>query len=356
MGLLDQTAMNSPEMGMAMGLLSAGGASRMPVSLGQGLAQGYQGYQQAAQAEQMRQMHDMQIQQQKAHVEEMQRQKAALQQFRAQLPPPLQAQFDMDPKGFISYMRKQEEEYTLTPGAVRFRGKEKLAEAPMEVKPQTELEKLMAARDRYPVGDPNRKFYDAAISKATTHAPPVSVSYGSPMAGEDEKGNKVFFQPDKKGGAPAIIKGVKPSGEVGKAPTEGETKAAFYAGNMRAATKVLDQLEAQGVDMSKLGSQVDTSMAGGITNIVASQTAQKARQAQEQWAEQNLRMQTGAAATKDEIIRNIRTYFPQPGDGPEVVAQKKAMRLQAENGVFAAAGRAQGRVHGSGGVKFLGFE
>lgn len=42
MGLLDQNAMNSPEMGMAMGLLSAGGPSSMPISLGQGLAFGHQ--------------------------------------------------------------------------------------------------------------------------------------------------------------------------------------------------------------------------------------------------------------------------------------------------------------------------
>lgn len=43
--------MNSPNMGLAMGLLSAGGPSRMPVSLGQALASGMQtGEQYGAQA------------------------------------------------------------------------------------------------------------------------------------------------------------------------------------------------------------------------------------------------------------------------------------------------------------------
>jgi hypothetical protein len=44
----------------------------------------------------------------------------------------LQGQFDLDPKGFISALSKQQEEYTLTPGAVRYKGKEKIAEAPMK--------------------------------------------------------------------------------------------------------------------------------------------------------------------------------------------------------------------------------
>ena len=48
MGLLD--AMDSPDMAMAMGLLGAGGYSRMPVSTGQGIAQGYGAYQQEATA------------------------------------------------------------------------------------------------------------------------------------------------------------------------------------------------------------------------------------------------------------------------------------------------------------------
>lgn len=40
-----------------------------------------------------------------------------------------------------------------------------------QYKPQTELGKLIAARDSLSPGDPNRATYDAAINKATTHAP-----------------------------------------------------------------------------------------------------------------------------------------------------------------------------------------
>lgn len=40
----------------------------------------------------------------------------------------------------------------------------------------TELQKLMAARDALPAGDPKRATFDAAISKLTTHAPAPSAS------------------------------------------------------------------------------------------------------------------------------------------------------------------------------------
>ena len=70
MGLLD--AFNSPEMGLAMGLLNAGGASSRPVSLGQGIAQGYQGFQQAQENNQQRAAREQQMQMHLLHLKRMQ--------------------------------------------------------------------------------------------------------------------------------------------------------------------------------------------------------------------------------------------------------------------------------------------
>jgi len=39
-------------------------------------------------------------------------------------------------------------------------------------------------------------------------------------------------------------------------------------------------------------------------------------------------------------VRNVRTFFPQPGDGPDVVKQKEQMRAQAAHDVKIAAGGA----------------
>jgi len=75
---------------------------------------------------------------------------------------------------------------------------------------QSPIAKLIAERDKLPLGDPTRRIFDEAIKKAATHQPPVSVSYGAPVAGVDASGKSVFFQPGKDGRPPAIIPGVAP--------------------------------------------------------------------------------------------------------------------------------------------------
>lgn len=204
---------------------------------------------------------------------------------------------------------------------------------------------MIAEMNKLPPNDPARAVYRQAISKATTHAPAAQMNnYGSPVAGIGPDGKPVFFQTSKTGGAPSIVPGVAPAPKPATPPTEAEAKAAFYAGNMKAASQVLDSLESNGFDPTSPTSQVGTLMAGGATNLLANKQAQQARQAQNQWAEQMLRMQTGAAATQDEINRTVRTYFPSVGDTPEVVEQKRLQRQQAEQGVLAASGRAYNRV------------
>lgn len=139
------------------------------------------------------------------------------------------------------------------------------------------------------------------------------------------------------------VPGLKPK-DVTKPPTEQEAKSAFYVQNMRSASKTMDDLEMSGYDPSSTITQAGVAFAGGMTNALASKVAQQAKQAQNQWSEQMLRMQTGAAATQDEINRTNATYFPQVGDNKGTVDLKRAMRKQAEQGVFSASGRAQDRV------------
>jgi hypothetical protein len=179
---------------------------------------------------------------------------------------------------------------------------------------------------------PNQALIDV---KKQLVPPGVSVSYGSPMAGQDAAGNPVFWQPDKAGGPPNIVPGVKPP-QKDSALTESQAKAATYMSQMKSAEK---ELAGVPIDPTKLWSQVDVSLAGGLTNVAASPSAQRARQAQEQWSEAFLRFKTGAAATKDEVLLNVRTFFPQPGDKPEVIDQKKRMRQQAAQDIAFAAGQ-----------------
>lgn len=67
-----------------------------------------------------------------------------------------------------------------------------------------------------------------------------------------------------------------------------------------------------------------------IGNVVArSPEMQQYEQSAEQWIRAFLRKESGAAIGKDEFTRDFKVYFPQPGDGPEVVKQKERARLDA---------------------------
>lgn len=121
--------------------------------------------------------------------------------------------------------------------------------------------------------------------------------------------------------------------------TEAQAKAATFKSQMDFAER---ELRTVPIDQSKLYEQVETTLAGGWTNPIVSPQAQRARQAQEQWSEAFLRFKTGAATTKDEVRANVRTFFPQPGDSPDVIAQKTRARAQAAKDLEFAAGGAKG--------------
>ena len=162
----------------------------------------------------------------------------------------------------------------------------------------------------------------------------TQINLGSPVAGVDAQGNPVFFQPSKAGGQAVIVPGIKPLQEP-KAPTESQAKAQTFYSQMTSASRELENLQKQGFDPNSLASQTQVKLAGTPARIAVSPEAQGARQAQEQWAESFLRIKTGAAATKDEVTRNVATFFPQIGDSQQVIEQKARARAQAEQDVLA---------------------
>lgn len=179
------------------------------------------------------------------------------------------------------------------------------------------------------------------LTKQTTHAPAATaISYGSPVPVVLPGGEIGYAQPpNRQGAAPQIMMGpggsplVKPKDE--KPMTESQAKAAAFASQMQTAERELDSTP---IDQSKIGAQAAVALSGGVGNFMVSPAVQRARQAQEQWAESYLRFKTGAASTEQEVIRNVKTFFPQPGDSKEVVAQKKRARQQAMADVGIAAG------------------
>lgn len=129
---------------------------------------------------------------------------------------------------------------------------------------------------------------------------------------------------------------------LGKDLTESQGKASAFQSQMVSASNVAKTLESSGFDPTSLKSQTAVKLAGGAVNPLVPVSAQQYKQAQDQWSEAYLRFKTGAAATEQEVQRNNRTFFPVFGDKPDQVAQKAAMREQAEKDVGIAAGRGAG--------------
>lgn len=134
------------------------------------------------------------------------------------------------------------------------------------------------------------------------------------------------------------------TGGAGEGPklTEAQAKATTFASQMAAASNELGVLENAGYDPASLSAQAETKVAGGVANLAVSEEAQRAKQAQNQWSEAFLRVKTGAAATQPEVELNNKTFFPQVGDGPETIKQKRRMREQAERDVLNMAGPGRG--------------
>jgi hypothetical protein len=111
--------------------------------------------------------------------------------------------------------------------------------------------------------------------------------------------------------------------------TEGQNLAAGFADRMTLASETADKLTSAGYDPSNIKDQAAGRM--GITgNFMMTPQGQQYKQAQEDWVRAKLRKESGAVISPDEMNDEISTYFPQAGDGPEVLAQKKIARQTAE--------------------------
>jgi hypothetical protein len=68
----------------------------------------------------------------------------------------------------------------------------------------------------------------------------------------------------------------------------------------------------------------------GIASLTESSGRQQYRQAQENWVSANLRAESGAVLGIEEIDKEIKKYFPQVDDKPEVIRQKRDVRKSTE--------------------------
>ena len=133
-----------------------------------------------------------------------------------------------------------------------------------------------------------------------------------------------------------------------KAPTEFQGKSAAYGLRATEADKLLNELNGKysPAAINSKQSVESTWLVGGAlgaaTNKLAlSSNDQRAEQAQRDFVNAVLRQESGAAIGQAEFDNAKKQYFPQPGDLPEVIAQKANNRQLAIQGFDNSAGRAK---------------
>lgn len=146
------------------------------------------------------------------------------------------------------------------------------------------------------------------VAPATGYTPPPASAPNNPFAAgkfNGDQGKAAGFT-DRMLGSEGILSGI--------APTPGEQGP------------VLPGVQNQGTSWL----QRDLHQAPfGVSNMVISADQQKFNQAKADFINAQLRRESGAAIGKDEYLNADKQYFPQPGDGPEVIKQKAANRRSA---------------------------
>lgn len=117
--------------------------------------------------------------------------------------------------------------------------------------------------------------------------------------------------------------------------TEGQAKA---AGFLQRAIGANSDFEDTGVGPRSLAGDAVADIVPGIVNKFDSPSRQQAERAQRDFIAAVLRLESGAAIAQSEFDNMAQTFFPQPGDGEEVLADKAAARRRAMQSLQLMAG------------------
>lgn len=136
----------------------------------------------------------------------------------------------------------------------------------------------------------------------------------------------------------------------GDKTTDTERAGAGYAHRMKQIEPTIQALEKTGRPSFATNLMGYDGVGGKMRPYIESEPQQKYRAAQEDWVRAKLRRESGAAIPEAEMEREIRTYFVQPGEGPEVAVQKQVSREAAMRQMEIGAGRAASQIGASPGA------
>jgi hypothetical protein len=146
-------------------------------------------------------------------------------------------------------------------------------------------------------------------------------------------------------GTLTYIKGGPADPEAAKraAPTEFQGKAAMFGARAQQADKIIGELTGQ-YSPSAINAKTgvgNTPLIGGVlepaANLMLSANDQRVEQAQRDFVNAVLRLESGAAISQSEFDNARKQYFPQPGDSQAVITQKARNRQTAISGLMANA-------------------
>ena len=148
-------------------------------------------------------------------------------------------------------------------------------------------------------------------------------------------GLQIRTNPD---GTTEIIQG----GPAATKLTEGQSKATGFFARSAEANDILSGLEQEGTELRNVFSG-----ALPFGNYMRTPEGQQYDQAKRNFINAVLRQESGAVIGPSEFASAEVQYFPQPGDSPEVIAQKRANRETAVRALEVSAGPGAGAIGAS---------
>lgn len=176
--------------------------------------------------------------------------------------------------------------------------------------------------------------------KVLTKEQAANVAAGKQVTGPN--GEIIFmtpqgiFQQPAAGGAPQPVDGSSPSGNIpitGPKYSEDMRKSLGFANRADADLKLLNDPNIATAGASWKENAKNDYTPFGLGNYLVSNDFQKFDQAQRDFINAVLRRESGAAISNSEFENARKQYLPQPGDGPDVLAQKERNRALAAQGL-----------------------
>lgn len=146
-------------------------------------------------------------------------------------------------------------------------------------------------------------------------------------------GTPMLVQQDKQGNITPVA-GFGPKSGASKPLNDTQAKALLFGTRMSEADKILGDLATQGTTTSIPGTNTGYGV-GAVVSALAGDKQQQLNQAKRDFLNAVLRRESGAAIGASEFDSGDKQYFPQPGDGPGVIAQKSKNRQLAIQGILA---------------------